>query len=101
MDREIKCVVRIPEGFEPSREDVERLKRDVWDSMIERLGEMLLAGEPKRPFLPEGLIADLSYCPTAARGVIDGIGDRALRHLSLLSGIEVADANTSDESTWC
>lgn len=53
MDGEIKCVVKIPEGFEPSREDVERLKRDVWDSMIERLGEMLLAGEPKRALLPE------------------------------------------------
>ena len=53
MDREIKCTVKIPEGFEPSREDVERLKRDVWDSMIERLDEMLLAGEPKRPLLPE------------------------------------------------
>lgn len=42
----------------------------------------------------------MSYCPTAARGVVEGIGDRALRHLSLFSGIEAADVNTSDEFPW-
>ena len=83
MDREIKCTVKIPEGFEPSREDVERLKRDVWDSMIERLGEMLLAGEPKRALLPE--VVSLEPGENYGCLLADAGARAALRHVEVVS----------------
>ena len=53
-DREIGLAVRLPEGFEPSQEDVALFGREVWYSMAECLDEILLRGEPKRPLLSEG-----------------------------------------------
>lgn len=84
MDREIKCFVRIPVGFEPSREDVERIKRDVCGSMIERLGEVLLAGEPKRPLLPE-VVSLLEPGDNYGCLLADAGARAVLRHVEVVS----------------
>lgn len=89
-DREIEFAVRLPEGFEPSkydvdliRQEVERAARAAWNSTIACLGETLLWGEPKRPLLPEGV----SLRPGDKYGyrLIDAGARAVVRHVEVVS----------------
>lgn len=55
-DREIKTTVKlvVDEGLDQAT--INRIMRDVWDSMGEEWNRLVMLGEPVRAFIPEELI---------------------------------------------
>lgn len=57
-DREIKTTVKLVDDEGLDQATLDRIRRDVWDSMGEELNRLVMRGNPKlsRGFMPEELI---------------------------------------------
>lgn len=55
-NREIKTTVKLVDDEGLDQATINRIRRDVWDSMGEELNRLVMLGEPVRVFTPEELI---------------------------------------------
>lgn len=55
-DREIKTTVKLVDDEGLDQATINRIMRDVWDSMGEEWNRLVMLGEPVRAFTPEELI---------------------------------------------
>ena len=55
-DREVKTTVKLVDDEGLDQATINRIMRDVWDSMGEELNKLVMRGEPVRAFTPEELI---------------------------------------------
>ncbi len=54
--RELRSTVKLADDEGIDQATLDRIRRDVWDSMRGGLDEMVLRGELRRPYTPEELL---------------------------------------------